>query len=210
MKYHIRYDNHSPIYFVGNTHYNGILFEYFKRQRECYHVTVEDIKDRDTDFFKTVQLFSGCSNVSFKKLVADTLDSKNPNWVSVLGDDNLQYYDVDIGRNTFVNYYNFLQTGARVGDHCTITTHSIIGHDSVVKDFCHVSAYTLINHATLGTGTCVGLRTTIVGKPDSPVNIADYTNLTMNSSVNKTIDTAGTYNGNRQLSAETSLTYKFF
>lgn len=206
--YQILYDRGLPINLVGNTYYNHSLFEYFKPIRDCQIIRVEDILKMNHATLRNYQFHSSCSNVAFKQFVADQLTSYDLHWISIVGNNNLIFENVNIGINTFINNYNFMQSDASVGNHCTITTHSIIGHHTTVSDFCHVSAYSMINHTMLSKGSCVAIRSSFLGKKNAIISTAPYCNFLAESTVTKDVVNSGTYFGNRRVSIETSLTYK--
>lgn len=207
-KYTILQDNGLPLCFVGDTFYNKMLYEYFSKTRSCYIFQVEEIEHNDQSWFDQHQFMSAVSNVKTKYFLVEKIANKHPHYVSVIGTGNV-FANVDIGQNTFIQNHNVCACqGVYIGNHCTIANFNTIGHDTILSDYCHVSSYCLTNFSKIGTGSCIGSRATVIGKPDELTITADHCNFALGSVVNQSVDQPGTYFGNRRLSNETSLTYK--
>ena len=205
----ILHDLGRPLCFVGDTYYNNTLRDYFqKNNRVCVQFRVEDIENFPQDWFDQYQFMCSVSTIEFKYFVVDRLAHRKVDYFSVVGDYNVLLGDVTIGKNTFINCFNFFQPDVVVGDHCTITTHTAISHHANINSFSHVSAYCMVNHAVLEQGCCVGLRSSILGKPDQLTVIPAYTNVMAGSVITRSLPIAGTYYNKRKMSDLTSLTYE--
>lgn len=206
-QYEILYDNDSTLCFVGHTKYNSMLYEYFKNKRKCKILRLEDITQ---DISDTHQFICAVSNVEFKKYVVETLAKFNPHYFTVVGNNNI-FEKIKIGQGTYIQHHNVgVCEEVSIGDHCTITSFITLSHHSEIGDYCHISPYCFINFARLGSGTVLGLRSTVMGNGD-PINIIntpDYSNFLMRSEVKKSLGMSGTYYSHKYISDETSLTYK--
>ena len=206
--YSVLYDQQKPLVFVGTTFYNKMLYEYFAKTRSCYIVQVEEIEHNDQSWFDQHQFMSAVSNVKTKYFLVERVANKHPHYVSIIGTGNT-FANVDIGHNTFIQNYNVCACqGVSIGNHCTIGNFNTIGHDTILSDYCHVSHYCLTNFSKIGTGSCIGSRTTMIGKLENLTITPDHCNFALGSVINKSINQPGTYFGSRRQSAETSLTYK--
>jgi len=208
VQYHLMHDQQRPLCFIGQTFHNHTLYEYFRTQRPCEHLTVEQVLEKDQAWFDQRQFMCAVTNIGFKKQVIDSLAKVNLHWFSVIGDNSIIGHQVVIGHNTFVNNFNVIFDDNVIGNHCTITNYVTFSHGVAVGDFCHISPYSYLCFTELGQGVCVGVRSSFPGKPNNTVKIANWCNFMMNSVVINTITTPGTYSGKRLQSLETSLTYK--
>ena len=205
---HLLHDLGRTLCFVGDTYYNQTLFDHFQKQRDCILVRVENIETCSQEWFDQHQFMCSVSNVAFKYFVTERLKHRDVEYFSVVGDYNVFSGPVDIGRNTFINCFNFFQPNVVIGDHCTITTHSAISHCVEVKSFSHISAYCMINHAVIEPGCCIGLRSSILGTPDDITVLPTHSNVMAGSIITSSPKTSGTYYNKRKVSDQTSLTYK--
>jgi len=208
MKYQVLHDQGLIMCFVGNTFHNHTLYEYFKQQRPCEQITVEDATSKSPAWFDQRQIMCAVTNIGFKKQVIDQLTPQAPNWFSVLADNSHIGHGVSIGHNTFVNNFNVVFDDAVIGNHCTITNYTQLSHAVVVGDFSHVGPYSYLSFTNLGPGSCLGLRSSFTGKPNNAIDTADWCNFMIGSVVTKSIASSGTYMGNRRISSNTSLAHK--
>jgi UDP-3-O-[3-hydroxymyristoyl] glucosamine N-acyltransferase len=206
-EYNILFDQNKPLCFVGSTYYNKILHDYFSKTHDCQLVRVEDIENNTQDWFDQHQFISVSSNPQTKYFITNKLASKNPHYFSIVGNNN-QFNDLKIGNGTFIEFYNTAQwPNITVGNHCTIGSYIQLGHDTTINDYCQVGGYSFINFTALGEGNCVGIRSSMLGKPDHILSIVKHCNFMTGSMVTKDIDEPGKYFGNRRISDETSLVY---
>ena len=208
VSYSVLYDLQKPMVFVGTTFHNTMLYEYFSKTRSCYIFQVEEIENNDQSWFDRHQFMSAVSNVKTKYFLVEKIANKLPHYFTVLGTGNT-FANVSIGQNTFIQHYNVgVCEDIVIGNHCTVGNFNTLGHNTYLNDYCHMSMYSLTNFNNIGTGTCMGSRATVIGKPDELTITADHCNFALGSVVNQSVDQPGTYFGNRRLSNETSLTYK--
>lgn len=204
MHYNILHDQQKTLTFVGNTFHNSNLYNNFKQIRPCEKITLEQAQDQSTDWYKQRQFMCAVTNISFKKLVVETLNKHNVKWFSVVHSTNCIQDNVTIGKNTLINYHNVISEDATIGDHVTISNFCNLSHNVFIGDMCHLSPYVYLCFTTLLNGVCVGLRSSFPGKPTSPMTIAEWTNILMESRITKSLDQSGTYAGNRCINSELS------
>jgi UDP-3-O-[3-hydroxymyristoyl] glucosamine N-acyltransferase len=185
-----------------------MLYDYFNTTTMvCLKFSLEEIKDRDQEWFDQYQFLSVTAKIDFKQQVVETLQDRNPHYVSVISNTTQFCQPSIIGHNTFIQHFCIVAwDNIVVGDHCTISGYTTLGHKAHIGDFNHISGYSFINYATLGKGNVVGLRSSIFGTMQDPITTTDYCNLMANSTITKSIDLPGTYFGNRYVNSETSLT----
>lgn len=206
--YNVLYDNKTPMCFVGNTVYNKLLYEHWKDKRPCLLHTIEEVELKSQQWADQHQFMCAVSNVGFKRLVVEKLSKFNPHYFSIVGNNN-NFINVDIGVGTFVQNYNTaVFDNPKIGNHCTVTSYTVLGHDSVIGDFCHVSAYCFVNYTNLQEGNLLAIRCSTLGRPGAVLDIAPNCNFMIGSTVTSPITETGTYFGNRLASKESSLTYK--
>lgn len=169
-------------------------------------VSVEHAMSQSLDWIAKRQFLIAISNVSTKQQVVNYLNKSCAHYFSVVGKQNNIFSFNDIGAGTFINYCNDLLSGPHIGNHCIVSAYCQLGHNVTVGDFCHISAYSYINNVKLGTGSVLGVRSSITGNP--LITTADYCNFIINSVVTKHVPVAGTYFGDRKLSDQSSLEHQ--
>jgi serine acetyltransferase len=173
---------------------------------DAEQVSVECVMSQPLEWIAKRQFLVSISNVKIKKQVVDYLDQFHAHYFSLIGKQNNIFSHDKIGAGTFINYGNDLLSDPQVGNHCIITAYCQLSHNVVIGDFCHVSAYSYMNNVKLGTGSVLGVRSSITG--NTMITTADYCNFIINSVVNKHVPVAGTYFGNRKLSDQSSLEHQ--
>ena len=207
-KYKLLYDNEKILCFIGNSHPNNELFQYFVQTRECENIRYEDMLIKKQSWFDARQFIVTAASIQFRKLVVDGLAQFNPDYFSVYSTLTHIGGDVSIGRGTLISSFNTILDGVVVGGHTLITTHTTLSHLSVVNDFCHIGPYSQILVATVGSGCYLAARSSIVGTKSDPRTVVDYCNFILESMVTKNITSPGTYYGNKRLNSFTSLDKK--
>jgi carbonic anhydrase/acetyltransferase-like protein (isoleucine patch superfamily) len=155
---------------------------------------------------KKFQFICLTSDIVLKQQVVEYLKKNDVHFFSVVHKTNALH--VRIGRGTFVNAFNlsFSSDNSMIGDHVVIASHCLFSHDCTIDDFCHVSSYTFLSRCYLKTGSCVGIRTSIIcDLHQDKIIIPAYTNLIVGSTLTQSLKQAGTYLGHRKISCETSL-----
>lgn len=208
LEYNVLHDHDLPMVFIGDTFHNHSLYNHFKKIRPCQHIRLEETTDKDDTWFLSNQCIAIVTNVKFKKTIADHLINRPVKWFSVIGKSNVLYHNINIGYNTLVNHFNVIYDDAVIGNHCTITNHLSISHEVQINDFCHISPFTYLCFTNVGTGCVVGVRSSFPGKPESPITLPNWTNISMDSRVTKSLEISGTYCGNRLFDRSTSLDKK--
>jgi NDP-sugar pyrophosphorylase family protein len=206
MQYKILHDHGLPLCFIGDTHNNDTLFNYFKDIRPCEKILIEEIKKKDKNWFAARQFMSCGTGQAFKKQIVDSLEEFNLNWFSAISANTHLGHDVKIGHNTFINNFNVIYDETIIGNHCVITAFVCISHSVSMEDFCHISPYSYLCFTKLGKGVYIGTRSTFRGNEQNILNITDWCNFMLDSVVTGNVTEAGTYYGKRKYSSETSLT----
>ena len=205
LDYGVLNDRCLPITFIGNTFHNQTLFKYFKSTRSVEQVSLEHTLAQDASWFSNRQFMCAVTNVSFKKLVADSLADRSVHWISVVSNKSVVSHDVKIGDNVFINHFSVLYDDTIVGNHCTIGNYVMTSHNVIIGSFSHISPYAYLCYASLGQGSCVGLRSTFTAKKTSPLHTADWCNFTLDSRITSLIENSGTYCSQRLIDPRNSL-----
>jgi bifunctional N-acetylglucosamine-1-phosphate-uridyltransferase/glucosamine-1-phosphate-acetyltransferase GlmU-like protein len=209
--FEILHSDHRDICIVGQTYPNYVVYEALKKHKNIKLITLEEAQQQTSDsFFQDHQFFSTSSTITFKKKLVDWLVSKNVSFISLIDSSTVVDPGVQIGYNTVIMDNNSINLNTAIGNHCLMVNCITLAHDSTIGDFCHISGYSYLGWTSLETGVVVGLRSNFVPKPSVQLKIPAWSNFLLNSSVNRPIDSAGTYFGNRKISDQTSLTYKLF
>jgi hypothetical protein len=86
----------------------------------------------------------------------------------------------------------------------------VFSHSVTVNNFSHLSAHTYSGFCTIGEGCCVGISTTMLGTQENIVEIPQYCNIMMNSTINRSLPGTGTYFNKKKISSRSSLEHKLF
>lgn len=143
-------------------------------------------------------------DVAFKQAAIEWLTAQRVDFFSLIGRNNALHPRLFVGRNSFINDYNDLLGESRIGDHVIISCYCQLGRQVTVNDYCHISSWCYLNNCTIGTGTALGIRSSVIGEVDGdPLEIAEWSNFMANSMITKTVSQTGTYYGNRRVSHHT-------
>jgi bifunctional N-acetylglucosamine-1-phosphate-uridyltransferase/glucosamine-1-phosphate-acetyltransferase GlmU-like protein len=201
-KFHILHDNHKIKCVIGlGTMAQTILgsTDYIDQ------FSFEHIMSQPASWIQQRQFIVATSDIKLKKNIVEYLDKFKVNYFSLVSpDNNLHSYD-GIGQGTWINSYNELLSEPIIKDHCIITSYCQLGHNIVINNFCHISAYSYMNNVSLGQGTVLGLRTSVIGSAEL-TSTPDFCNFIINSVVTKNLIHSGTYFGNKKISDDSSLT----
>jgi acetyltransferase-like isoleucine patch superfamily enzyme len=208
LEFKTLFDNGKSLCFIGSSHSNREMFNYFEKTRPCETISYEDILTKDPNWVSGRQFIATSASIQFKKAIIDGICHLNPNYFSVYSTQNHIGFNVTIGRGVLIHAFNTILDDVVIGDHSMITTHTNLSYLSKIKDFCHIGPYSQVLAATLGSGCYLAARTSIVGKKDAITEISDYCNFIIGSTVTKTIDLSGTYYGNKRIDTITSLDKK--
>ena len=203
------YDN-RPMVFVGDTYYNRMMYNSLYDGEwgwNCQLVRVEDIENNSQQWFDDHQFLAASSNVATKRFLTGRIAKFKPKYFSVMGEGN-KFDGAEIGDGVFIENYNtMICNNITVGNHVTIANYVLLGHNATVSDYCHISSYSFISFSNVGVGACIATRTSITGKENDFITTALDCNFMINSTVTKSIDSTGTYFGNRRVSDESSVSY---
>lgn len=208
MNYLILHDYQKPLCFIGDTWHNHCQHAFWSKIRHSELVSLEHAVAQDQSWWNQRQFMCAVTNVAFKKQVVSITSSFTPDWFSVVDQSNSIATDVYVGKNTLINLFNSIYTGAVIGDHVTITNFNSLSHNVVIDEMCHISPYTYVCYTHLEKGVCVGLRSSFAGKPDKPISVKAWCNITMDSRITDSVTKTGTWYGNRRLNLQSSLDVK--
>ena len=208
LTYQLLHDNNMTLCFIGKSFTNSLLLNYFAIHRSVVQYSFEELLTKDQTWFDSHQFIVTAANIPFKKMVIEGLASFSPSYFSVIADHNHIGFDVTIGRGVVVDDFNVLCDGTVIGNYTTISHHCALTHGVVVGDFCHVGPFAQFLYATIGNGSYMAARTSVVGSRDAPTETVDYCNFIIGSTVTKNIVSTGTYYGNRCIDRAGSLTKK--
>jgi len=100
--------------------------------------------------------------------------------------------DTEISEGTCLMPYSVINSGAVVGKHCIINTHSTVEHDCKIDDFVHVSpGAVLCGTVSVGANTHIGAGAVVKNN----LNICENVTVGIGGAVVKSIDTPGIYVG---------------
>jgi UDP-3-O-[3-hydroxymyristoyl] glucosamine N-acyltransferase len=173
-------------------------------------ISLEDLEKQSQSWFDSQQFIAVTSDVILKqKIVAQVID-RGGVFFSLVHELNRIAPSTKIGRGCYVDCYNqsLPNDDVEIGDHCLISSFIMLAHHVKIKDFCHVSAYCFLGNCELGQGTVVGASSRIVGKIHQTLEIADYCNILIGSTVTKSINTSGTYYHDRKSLSAGSLEHR--
>lgn len=200
--FNVLHDTHKPLVFVGETGLNKQMQS--NLDRESTVVSLEYAKGKDDAWFSEHQFMCVSGDLDFKTQVVEFLESKNANFFSLVGTNNLIDPGVTIGKNTFINNYNdMLGYPLSIGDNVVISCFCQLGRDVKIGNYCHISSYVYVNNCHVGEGTAIGTRSSVLGPKLTETDtkyIAPYCNFLANSVITKNITETGTYFGNRKSS----------
>lgn len=208
MNYAMFYDLGRTLCFIGDTWHNHTQHRYWSKSRASELVSLEYAVAQPSDWWMERQFMCAVTNVAFKRQILDAVGGHDPAWFTVIEQSTDICHEVQIGKNTLINFHNVIYDDTVIGDHVTLTNFVMLSHAVRIGDMCHVSPYCYLCYTVLEPGVCVGLRSSFVGKPDTEIQIAAWSNVLMDSRVVRSIREAGTYFGSRKHSVSTSLDKK--
>jgi sugar O-acyltransferase (sialic acid O-acetyltransferase NeuD family) len=83
------------------------------------------------------------------------------NWITLIHPASSIHASVQIGRGTIVQEGCILEPDVKIGEHCILTSNSMIGHESVLEDFVHSSGAKICGNAHICEGVLLGGNSTI-------------------------------------------------
>jgi carbonic anhydrase/acetyltransferase-like protein (isoleucine patch superfamily) len=205
--YQVVHDKNKTLCFIGNTHYNKLLYSYFSKIRDCVSLSLEDVDQKSQEWLSQHQFMCVASTSKFKYQVSNTLNQYGIDYFSVISDCCFVGNNVNIGYNVLVNHFTSVWDNCDIKDHTTITNNCDLAHGTTISECCHISPFSMLSFAKVNSGVFVGARSFVFGHPDNPIEIDDFVYVTADSRVIKSISDAGTYYSNRKINSKISLDY---
>ena len=173
-------------------------------------ISLEDLEKQSPSWFDSHQFIAITSDVALKQRIVTQVTERGGAFFSLVHELNRIPPSTKIGRGCYVDCYNqsLPNDDVEIGDHCLISSFIMLGHHVKIKNFCHVSAYCFLSNCELGLGTVVGVSSRIVGKVNQTLQIADYCNILIGSTVTKSINSSGTYYHDRKSLSAGSLEHR--
>lgn len=201
----ILHDAARPLCFVGHSSLSQEIVSDIKHDRVCVQHSLEELETKSREWFDKHQFIVLSSDVAFKQQVVAFLQQQQAHFFSIIGKNNVVNHDTVIGRGTYIyNFNDLLFRGNYIGNHCIVVAYCHFSHGVHIGDYSHISSYTYLNNCEIGTGSIIGIRSSVVGF-SSKISIADNTNLMLGSVVTKNLPDTGTYFGNRRINDKSSL-----
>ena len=193
----LMHDQGRPLCFVGFGTLSSLIQHDFPRSAS---ISLEDLVQQPNSYFDNNQFIVITSDVAFKQKAVAEVSSRGGVFFSLVHENNRICPSLESGRGCFLDCYNqsLPHDDVKIGDHCFVSSFIMLGHRVRINDFCHISAHCFLSWCELGQGTVVGVASKIVGDKKQNVQIADYCNIIMGSTVTKSISTRGTYYDNRR------------
>lgn len=173
-------------------------------------ISLEELDQQSQSWVDEHQFIAITSDVALKQKIVSKINDRQGKFFSLVHEQNRISPSTKIGRGCYVDCYNqsLPNDDVEIGDHCLISSFIMLGHHVKIKDFCHVSAYCFLSNCELGQGTVVGVSSRIVGKVNQTLQIAEYCNILIGSTVTKSINSSGTYYHDRKSLSAGSLEHR--
>lgn len=204
-KYQVLHDSRKSLCFVGNTHYNKLLHNYFSTQRGCTLLTLEELEQQSSQWIQQHQFMSIASHCDFKYRAKTLLAQFNVTYFSVMAETAVIGHNVNIGYNTLIDQYSIIWDNVGIGDHCSVASYVNVAHGTVLDECCQVGPQCILNFTHCNPGVYIGARTNSFGHAHAAIDIVSYTNVTSDSRVLNSITEPGTYHSNRKINESNSL-----
>ena len=204
-QFFILHDHNLPLCFVGRSHYNTVLYDYFSKIRNCVKISLEELEQQSESWLEKYQFISLQTHISFKIKVKSVFDKLNIKCFSVCSNFASIGNNVQIGYNVIIDQFSSIWDDCVIGDFTIIACHVQVAHGANVGDCCHIAPYVHLAYATVGNGVYVGNGAFVFANMDSPISVNNWVNIKAFSRVLQTIDRAGTYYSNRLVDTQTSL-----
>ncbi len=205
--FRVLYDQGRQLCFVGLGNMSRLIQKEFPGSLIA---SLEDLDQQSQSWFDSKQFIAITSDVALKQKIVASVDQHNGAFFSLVHELNRISPTTKIGKGCYVDCYNqsLPNDDVEIGNHCLISSFIMLGHHVKIKDFCHVSAYCFLSNCELGQGTVVGVSSRIVGKVNQTLQIADYCNILIGSTVTKSINISGTYFHDRKSLSAGSLEHR--
>lgn len=205
--FRILHDQGRQLCFVGLGNMSRLIQKEFSGSTL---ISLEDLEKQSPSWFNNHQFIVITSDVALKQRIVAQVTDRGGVFFSLVHDLNRIATSTKIGRGCYVDCYNqsLPNDDVEIGNHCLISSFIMLGHHVKIGDFCHVSAYCFLSNCELGQGTVVGVSSRIVGKVNQTLEIADYCNILIGSTVTKSINSSGTYYHDRKSLSAGSLEHR--
>lgn len=205
--FQILHDQGRQLCFVGLGNMSRLIQKEFP---DSVTVSLEDLDQQSQSWFDSKQFIAITSDVALKQKIVASVLQRNGSFFSLVHEQNRISPTTKIGKGCYVDCYNqsLPNDDVEIGNHCLISSFIMLGHHVKIRDFCHVSAYCFLSNCELGQGTVVGVSSRIVGKVNQILQIADYCNILIGSTVTKSINISGTYFHDRKSLSAGSLEHR--
>lgn len=206
--FRVVHDKGKPVCLIGDTASARRTKAALAHSHTVEIARLEDVIDRSPVWYSQRQFLAITSDIELRLNIMSALQSRQLDWISVVGQHNVLHPDTKIGHGVFVGNFNDMSSeNIAIGDHSHVSCYCQFAENVVIGEYCFVSGYTYINNCVLGTGCVIGLRSTIC-KLGSQTVIPAYTNFLANSMVTKPILESATYFGNRKTDTRDSRSYR--
>jgi UDP-3-O-[3-hydroxymyristoyl] glucosamine N-acyltransferase len=205
--FQILHDQGQQLCFVGLGNMSRLIQKEFPGSLA---VSLEDLDQQSQSWFDSKQFIAIASDVVLKQKIVASVEQRNGAFFSLVHELNRISPTTKIGKGCYVDCYNqsLPNDDVEIGNHCLISSFIMLGHHVKIRDFCHISAYCFLSNCELGQGTVVGVSSRIVGKVNQTLQIADYCNILIGSTVTKSINISGTYFHDRKSLSAGSLEHR--
>lgn len=200
----ILHDHNLPLCFVGHSHYNTVLYDYFSKIRNCVKISLEELEQQSESWLGKYQFISLQTHIPFKIKVKSVFDKLNIKCFSVCSNFAAIGNNVQVGYNVIIEQFSSIWDDCVIGDFTNITCNVTIAHGAVVGLCCHISPYTHLCYVSCGNNVFVGNGAFVWATKKSPIGVCDNVNLQAFSRVLKSIGQSGTYYGNRLVDSRDS------
>jgi len=206
-RFQILHDQGRQLCFIGLGNMSRLIQTEFP---DSLAISLEELDQQSQSWFDSKQFIAITSDVALKEKIVTSVNQRNCSFFSLVHELNRISPATKIGKGCYVDCYNqsLPNDDVEIGNHCLISSFIMLGHHVKIKDFCHVSAYCFLSNCELGQGTVVGVSSRIVGKVNQTLQIADYCNILIGSTVTKSINISGTYFHDRKSLSAGSLEHR--
>jgi UDP-3-O-[3-hydroxymyristoyl] glucosamine N-acyltransferase len=201
----ILHDHNLPLCFVGHSHYNRVLYNYFSKTRPCVEISLEDLEHQSDSWRRQYQFISLQTHIPFKARVKAVFDRLNVKCFSVCSNFAAIGNNVSIGYNVIVEQFSSVWDDCVIGDFTTIACNVNIAHGASTGECCHISPYAHLCYVECGDCVFVGNAAFVWATKNLPITVCNCVNIQAFSRVLKSIEQSGTYYSNRMVDTRTSL-----
>jgi NDP-sugar pyrophosphorylase family protein len=204
-QFSILHEHNLPLCFVGTSHYNSVLYNYFSKTRHCVTISLEELEQQPESWQERHQFISLQTHIPFKIKVKDVFDRLNLKCFSVRSNFAAIGNNVQVGYNVIIEQFSSVWDDCAIGDFTTIACNVNIAHGATIGQCCHISPYVHLCYVGCGNNVFVGNGAFVWATKYLPINVCDCSNIQAFSRVLKSITQPGTYYGNRLVDSRSSI-----